>query len=87
MNQLNVLQLAWKIFKNKTRTFTFRNALKLAWKICRQGRVEIKDKYFEIKSKVISLLNLFMVDNIRNGVRVRDEQYDLNVLFNQLNRI
>ena len=83
----NAFSLAWKITKNKTKTYTFKNALVLAWKILKVSNVTSQNGYFEIKSKIISMLNLFGVDKIRNGIKVRNESYDLNVLFYQLRMI
>ena len=84
---MNVMKMAWKIFLNKKRVYTFSTALKLAWRLCRVAKVEIINGYLEIKSKAIALLGLFMVDSMRGGIKVKDEQYSLNILFYQLNHI
>ena len=86
-NEINVLKLAWIIFKNKSKTYTFRNALKLAWKMCKTTNVQIVDNTIELLSKTITKLNLSNVTKVKGGVSLPNNEYELNILFYQFNRI
>ena len=87
MKTLDTMTLAWKIFKNKTKTYTFRNALKLAWKMCKTTKVQIVDNTIELLSKTITKLNLSNVTKVKGGVSLPNNEYELNILFYQFNRI
>lgn len=83
---MNVLELAWKIFKNKSNTFTFSRSMKLAWKILKISKVKISNEYFEIISKRIKKMNLLNSIKTPKGIKYFNNSYDLNILFYQLER-
>ena len=87
MKTLDTMTLAWKIFRNKSKTYTFRNALKLAWKMCKTTKVQIVDNTIELLSKTITKLNLSNVTKVKGGVSIPNNEYELNILFYQFNRI
>jgi len=87
MKTLDTMTLAWKIYRNKTKTYTFRNALKLAWKMCKTAKVQLVDNTIELISKIITKINLSNVTKVKGGVSIPNNEYELNILFYQFNRI
>lgn len=48
---MNVMKLAWRIYKNNKDIYTFRYALVIAWKICKNGSINSNLEYVTSLSK------------------------------------
>jgi len=78
--QINVMKLAWKIFKSSSTIKLFSFALRLAWKIVKRCKVETEDSKIIIKG--LNKLNLFIArssDKIRNAFIFDDNDYNMNL--------
>ena len=82
MKEVNVMELAWKIYKMTPLTTRFSFALKYAWKIVKQGIVSIKDGILELNSKVPFDIG---VKKFRRKTLVIIDKYHMNLFLYQLN--
>ena len=89
MKTLDTMTLAWKIFRNKSKTYTFRNALKLAWRIFK-ARIKVVTNQNELFLICKNITNLKLLNTSKvssDTISITINEYNLNILFYQLNRI
>jgi hypothetical protein len=82
MKNLNVMELAWSIYRITPLTMKFRYALIYAWKIAKKGAVQIKDNMLIIKAKLNLGLNYF--EKTRTSFKVKLDEYYMNLFLYQL---
>lgn len=87
MKKIDVLTLAWKIFKNSKTFNKFSKALKFAWKILKQSTITLENNYITIISKTIKNMKLFIAENVNNKtIKFEDNDYNINLFSYELNR-
>lgn len=83
MKNLNVMDLAWKIYKLTPLTTRFSFALKYAWKIVKKGLAKIKDNILELNTNVDFDIG---IKKIRNKTLIKLDKYHLNLFLYQIAR-
>lgn len=87
--EINILKLGWIIYKNKLKMYTFSNALKLAWRIFK-ARIKVVTNQNELFLICKNITNLKLLNTSKvssNTISITINEYNLNILFYQLNRI
>jgi len=81
-SQLNVMQLAWKLYKFTPVTIKFRYALKYAWKVCNAGAVMIEYGLLKLKSKITIPNGVFKRSN--GFTHILFDSYHINLFLYQI---
>lgn len=83
MKSLNVMELAWKIYKLTPYTSKFNFALKYAWKICKAGSSSLTNNTLILKTKTKIKIK-YGVQRIKNSILIKFDSYDMNLFLYQL---
>ena len=80
---LNVLDLAWKIFKQDNSITNFGYALKLAWRIVKVSTVKKVNNTLEyILNKSLRKIDLAVevIERVGRKVIIKDDSYNFNLI-------
>lgn len=87
MKRINVMQMAWKIYKNSKVFNSFSKALKFSWKLLKQSTINLEKNYITIISKTIKNMKLFIAENVNSKtIRFEDNDYNINLFTYETNR-
>lgn len=83
MKQLDSMSLAHKVYNNQTQellSFSFSEALKLAWRLCKQAKVLIQDGLITLKNTILSQYELCVpVKRGRKSIEFKDTYRNLKL--------
>lgn len=82
MKNLNVMQIAWKIYKLTPLTTKFRYALIYAWKLARRGAVIIHNGVLKLKSNID--ITMGYLRKTRKEIEIQFDSYNMNLFLYQL---
>lgn len=87
MRIVNVMLLAWKIFKGSNLITKFSFALKLAWKIAKHSSITLENNIIKIVSKTIKDMKLYVAKNTgKNKIEFVDDEYNFNLFSYEVQR-